>query len=229
MTVRHVVKLGGSLLSRVDWPLHLSRWLESHRDEQILLMVGGGKVIDAIREIDARASLPVDQVHWRCVQLLDATFDIVRWTMPDLKTLDQPSNWEPFVDEPKLRGVWLIRVAAYYVPDVSRDANRAEPETPKNEPRRIRSRLPHDWRTTTDAIAVAMAADAAADRVTLLKSCDPGPNAIVKRSDPSESGDPLQSSPTVIDHWRACGWIDEATPAIAQHFGGTIQLERLPD
>ena len=239
MTVRRIVKFGGSLLSRPEWPDQLRRWLQGHRQEQIVLMVGGGKMIDAIRDIDVHHRLPSDDVHWRCVQLLDATFDVVRWTLPELATIAQQSEWQSFVEAAKTPGIHLLRIAAYYVRETPDAENPSDGDATRPSRGWARHRLPWDWQTTTDAIAVAMAADAAADCVTLLKSCDPGPNAIVSGSSfaaandadtsPFRTSDRSVRSPMTVADWRAAGWIDHATPAIARLFRGTIHLERLPD
>jgi 5-(aminomethyl)-3-furanmethanol phosphate kinase len=71
-----VVKLGGSLLSQPDWPEWLEAWLDEQPPGPKLLIVGGGQAIDAMRQLDRAHRLDTPAMHWRCIRLLDATFEV---------------------------------------------------------------------------------------------------------------------------------------------------------
>jgi len=71
-----VVKLGGSLLSQPRWPEWLELWLGQQPPAAYLLIVGGGQAIDAMRHLDQTHTLDTAAMHWRCIRLLDATFEV---------------------------------------------------------------------------------------------------------------------------------------------------------
>lgn len=151
--MRRVVKLGGSLLIRHDLVDRLRDWYATETPAETLLVVGGGELIDAIRRLDrVRPNNPVE-VHWRCVDMLQATFATVREWFPDW---DSICSAEQFYEHSR-RGFaverpTIVSVGAFY----HRDGNAG---------------LPEDWRTTTDAIAAFLAHRVGAQELLLLKSC----------------------------------------------------------
>lgn len=157
--VRRVVKLGGSLLRQPDLIERLERWLEARSGDENLVIVGGGQIVEAIRELDAIRPGDQAETHWRCVRLLQTTFDIVADWFPhwraiaDGATLERCSKQGFSRDAPT-----LIAVSAFYRPSVAKE-------------------LPEDWRTTTDAISGWLSILVSADRLDLLKSCNVHPQA----------------------------------------------------
>ena len=155
--MRRVVKIGGSLLTRQDLPLVLPNWISQQPPAETLCIVGGGAVIDAIRQLDEIHSCDPAKIHWMCVDLLQTTFQLVAsWF--DWPTVARPDEFQ----ETLIRGFstvspTLIAVSSFYFPA-------ADSLTP--------SILPHDWRTTTDSIAASLARQAHADELVLLKSCE---------------------------------------------------------
>jgi hypothetical protein len=123
-------------------------------------------------------------MHWRCIQMLDATYEVVRELLPDWQTVDQREAWETWAksNDRSLSKKLLVRIGAWYSSDRSTQA--ASLPYP-----------PEDWRTTTDALAVLMAHWCGADRVILLKSV-----AI-----------PVATS---LAHAHREGWVDPACVAI---------------
>ena len=183
-----VVKLGGSLLTAEDLPDRLERFLRPMRDRTVLVIVGGGQLIDAVRRLDQIQSMPPSTLHWRCVDLLDVTFEFAAGRLAFLSPVENPETAN--LDG---GGHHLVRVGSFYRP-------------------RVAGPLPEDWSTTTDAIAVQLAIEVLADRVTLLKSCE------VQQSD----------APEFLAGLSATGVIDAATPAVAERFGGPVRVTRLP-
>lgn len=153
-----VVKIGGSLLRGGNIAERVETYCRSLGDASVWMIVGGGGLIDAVRQLDSLRSLQPIANHWRCVDLLDATFEIA-------------GEWFPFAsaiaDEPRLKtelldrgnAIRLVRVGCFYRPDRTFG-------------------LPRDWTTTTDAIAVAFASHIGCSRVTLLKSCEVPPSSL---------------------------------------------------
>lgn len=58
-----VLKVGGSLLSWPDWPWLLDRLIASMGDMPLALVVGGGAVVDGLRQIDSAAPQPASLMH----------------------------------------------------------------------------------------------------------------------------------------------------------------------
>src|SRR5262245_59141995 len=50
--VLRVVKLGGSLLTWAEWPTACRRWLAMQPPRRTVLIVGGGGMVDAVRNWD---------------------------------------------------------------------------------------------------------------------------------------------------------------------------------
>jgi aspartokinase-like uncharacterized kinase len=156
---RIVVKLGGSFLHRPHGIRAFQSWFADQPPAQWALIVGGGMAIDAMRDLDRLHPLNQTAMHWRCIQLLDATYEVVRELLPDWQTVDQRQAWEDWAtsEDRSQSKQLLVRIGAWY------SSNRATQPASLPYP-------PEDWRTTTDALAILMAHWCRADRVILLKS-----------------------------------------------------------
>jgi aspartokinase-like uncharacterized kinase len=174
MTTVRILKLGGSLLVRPDWPMRLRIWLQRQTPAVNLLIVGGGKIIDAVRELDSIH--PLDQVylHWLCVDLLAATFHISSQLLPEFEPIHDAQQLQALcaslgtnsgagkeVSESATRN-YLLQVAAFY--------SRTTHTTLMDE----------DWSTTSDSIAAWLARQAQAEELVLFKSV----SAPAGRNDP---------------------------------------------
>ena len=188
--MRRVVKIGGSLLLRQDLPSQLNNWFSRQRPAENIVIIGGGELIDAIRKLDKlRPGNPVE-VHWRCVKLLQTTFQIMCDWFPSWESVRTEEAFQRGVNFGFSSGKpTLIEVSAFY---------RKGDE----------SGLPLDWRTTTDAIAAALAIKSKANEVVLLKSC---------------SVDPGLS----VNEMAASGIVDEAMPMVADQIA-KLRVEQLP-
>jgi aspartokinase-like uncharacterized kinase len=156
---RMVVKLGGSFLHRPRGIRAFRSWFADQPPAQWALIVGGGMAIDAMRDLDRLHPLDQTAMHWRCIQMLDATYGVVRELLSDWQAVDQRQEWEAWAaseDRSQSKQI-LVRIGAWYSPH------------PSMQPVSF-SYPPEDWRTTTDALAVLMAHRCRADRVILLKS-----------------------------------------------------------
>ncbi|WP_164100430.1 amino acid kinase family protein [Candidatus Laterigemmans baculatus] len=150
---RRVVKLGGSLLSNPRLTAAVGAWLARQPAAQNLVVVGGGETVEAMRNLSRLFPLDDVAMHWRCVRLLRATFEIFAELFPDWQPVAQCERLEELLKVSPRPGEWLIAVDAFYSPG-THDAG-----------------LPVGWETTTDAIAAYLARLAAADELVLLKSC----------------------------------------------------------
>lgn len=154
--MRRVVKVGGSLLGRRDLIGALSTWFDAQSAGETLVVVGGGRLVDAVRDLDAiRPADPVE-THWLCVDLLDITFRLLRDWFPWPAAHTEAQLEQGLACGFSLEHPTLVAVKSFY----GRDRNGSEPL------------LPQDWRTTTDSIAALLARQVSADELVLLKSCD---------------------------------------------------------
>ncbi len=159
--MRRVVKVGGSLLSRKELPAQLRDWFEQQRPAENIVIVGGGELIDAIRNLDSLRPGDASDVHWRCVDLLRTTFEVFCDWFPDWDHVRSDEEFQRGVDFGFSSGKpTIVEVGAFYQ-------------------RGDDSGLPLDWRTTTDSIAAVLGIRSKADEVVLLKSCDLDPDLCV--------------------------------------------------
>lgn len=147
-----VVKVGGSLL---DWPglaASLSAYLASRRGDRLVLVVGGGKFADALRDLDSRQALGEEASHALALRVLDLTAHVLAAIVPGLRAIDDPGEIPP---------AWNLGLVPVLAPRRFLDADDREPDP-----------LSHTWSTTTDAIAARVALRLGAPELALLKSAD---------------------------------------------------------
>ncbi|MDB4749796.1 hypothetical protein OAF83_02705 [Rubripirellula sp.] len=168
--MRRILKIGGSMLLRDNLATAVNGWLDRHPADQTMVIVGGGKLIDAVRELDRQQPMNPQQVHWMCVDLLTITakFAALCLACPLIAT---EADWNTACQERAETGNWpsphwpvtnrptVIAPAVFYSKRTSIPA----------------IKLPDDWRTTTDSIAGLLAHIADADELVLLKSCPIAP------------------------------------------------------
>jgi 5-(aminomethyl)-3-furanmethanol phosphate kinase len=159
---RTVVKLGGSLFDSPSWPDRFQKWLARQTAGCYFVVVGGGKLIDVLRELDANQRLSQTEMHWRCIRALDATFEIASELIPEFGRIASNEQLnqtiEATCDSESVRAHW-VRIGAYYSKELS-PAFQDEPE------------LAQSWDTTSDSLALLLAFRIRAARCFLLKSCE---------------------------------------------------------
>ena len=154
------------MLLREHLTTAVNQWLAAQSAGQTLIIIGGGKLIDAVRELDQQHAMPPQQTHWTCVDLLSVTAnfaaDLFGW--PLLKTEQQ---WDAVVQQNRT----LSSPGVTSLPTVITPAVFYNERTSVSEAGSPISGLPNDWRTTTDSIAALLAHRVDADELVLLKSC----------------------------------------------------------
>ena len=149
--MRRVLKIGGSLLSDASLPGRLDTYAASLPPAETFAIVGGGELIDAMRGLDARFCCNASRIHWRCVDLLRTTFEILGDQLPAWRKITTREQFVASRDNPA--GVpQLVSVDTFYFSGCG-------------------APLPENWSTTTDAIAGWLAMILGADELVLLKSC----------------------------------------------------------
>ena len=142
-----VIKLGGSLLARPTWPDDVGA-LVTQVERPALVVVGGGRIVDALRRIDDTAPRPPAVMHRLAIDCLGLTARLVADALGLPLTVGPRENARLAVlDTPS----WL-------------DAGDAEGT-------RL-ARLPVGWHVTSDSIA-ALVATVHGGGLLLAKSAAP--------------------------------------------------------
>ena len=159
-----VVKIGGSLLTFDLAPQRILQWLESQTPMPTVWIVGGGKLVDCVREWDKIHSIDQETAHWMSIDLMDFNGSLVYAWFPD---------WKVTCDLDQL--------------ETNENANAVfKPSTWLQE---NSSLLPKSWRVTSDSIAAEIANAIAADELVLMKSIDAPPHATIDSLVESETVD----------------------------------------
>jgi len=163
LTERVVIKVGGATLFHANGRMNeLRLLLNRHSDSQIWLLTGGGDLIEAMRTVHRiYPSLDEEEIHWRCVELLDHTWAIAKELLPAHSISSRDELFER-AQECVTPGVHWVRVQSFY----SRANWLQIPACWLPSP---------NWSTTTDALAWLLAKMIHANRVLLMKQCECNP------------------------------------------------------
>jgi len=131
-----VIKFGGSLLTRPEWPEDLLDLVGSSRGSTTIV-AGGGPVVDGLRAIDAACPRPAEVMHALAIEAMRVTARLVA-EATGLPLVGEPEGSESAVVLDAAR--WLAR------------------ESP-------RRKLPAGWDVTSDSIAAMVARELAATLV----------------------------------------------------------------
>jgi 5-(aminomethyl)-3-furanmethanol phosphate kinase len=153
-----VIKVGGSLL---DWPAlpeRLSTYLESQGAEARVLIVGGGKAADVVRELDGVHNLGPRRSHTLALHAMDLTAHLLAALLPTAQVVTRVE---------RLPTLW--RGSALPILSPRRFLDGADARSP--DP------LPASWDVTSDSIAARVAVYLQAQELVLLKSAPIPPDA----------------------------------------------------
>jgi aspartokinase-like uncharacterized kinase len=153
-----VIKVGGSLFEFPALPQAWNRWLAEQPPAVNVLIAGGGKLADVIREADQAWRLGDEAAHWLAINVLAASARLLAAILRDVRL--EP-NWDYLL---QLRNERELAGPIVFCPvEFLRHSEARFPPQP----------LPHDWSVTSDSIAARIAAILGADELVLLKSADP--------------------------------------------------------
>lgn len=160
-----VVKVGGSLFGFGGFVAAFHGWLAEQPPAFNVVIAGGGKLADVIREADAAWGLGDEAAHWLCVDVMGVSARLLATLMPDCRWEDA---WDSLL--PQL-GAGDGRQAIVFSPvQFLRELEADLPPRP----------LPHNWSVTSDSIAARIAQVLPADELVLLKSADPPGDAATR-------------------------------------------------
>lgn len=157
MNIR-VVKLGGSLLTCNELPDMLARWSAEQPPQATLWLVGGGTLVDQVRDLDRRFQLPAETCHRLAIQLMAVNARVVAPMLPGATWTSDLNRFVQRCTGGSTRDGLLDPVAFM---DAVEHHGRCAP-------------LPASWSVTSDSIAALGARAAGATELMLLKSRLPG-------------------------------------------------------
>ena len=182
-----VIKLGGSLLDWPEWPPRFRHWLSEQPPAVNILIVGGGRLVDEIRERDRTVRLDPSAAHWLAIDAMAANIAAVRRLLPEAIAIDRWEDLQKRCQEP------ISGTAS----DATLRARKSVPDTfslpaliafcPRDFLRRVEPHapgpvLPHSWDVTSDSIAARLAAVLGAEELVLLKSAPPPESATLQEA-----------------------------------------------
>ncbi len=181
-TPLRVLKLGGSLLARDDWPRRFRDWIRAESPALNLLIVGGGELIESVRELDRVHHFDQRFTHWLCIDLLASTLRIASQLLPELPVIADAAALNEIIansQTPSMAQTYLVHLDVFYSRKLSATL------------------LPEDWTTTSDALAALLAQQVQADELVLFKSTTP----------PSRASNALELvSSKIVDEAFAAIW-----------------------
>ena len=130
------------------------QWINQQPPMRNVWIVGGGKLINALRGLHAQHDLGEADTHWQAVDLLDITTQVVAKRFPQWPVCE---DLQELVTATQHNDNMLFSVGRWL---------------------RTRSDVPESWSVTTDSIAALLARDLSATECVLLKSTLPtGPKS----------------------------------------------------
>lgn len=165
-----VLKIGGaSLFAPKDEFSNLLAHLRSEHCSALyrtFIIIGGGDTVESMRTLHASfPTLNHRAMHWRCVTLLDATWEVaselIDFAIPIRNQFELQQSL--LIPNPN---TYLVNVGAFYNTSLSPHPSEQSHSSPL---------FPEDsWNTTTDALAWWLAYRINADQVVLVKkkACD---------------------------------------------------------
>jgi 5-(aminomethyl)-3-furanmethanol phosphate kinase len=144
-----VIKLGGSLLGWPQWPIEFRTWRARQSPAADVLVVGGGALVDALREWDRAHCVSTAAAHWLAVGAMGLTARMALELLPDTVLVNDETGLHRDA-EGSLQVFDCERILQKYPAD-----------------------LPHNWHVTSDSIAAYLAKRLEASELVLLKSTLP--------------------------------------------------------
>jgi 5-(aminomethyl)-3-furanmethanol phosphate kinase len=153
-----VVKVGGSLFVQPQFAVRLQAFTARLSDElapvHLVLIAGGGVLVDGLRTIDRVNSISPEFAHWAAIELTDVNARLLQHLLPQLHTTNCFEELQTRCSEV---GTTLFCVAEFL--------RISEPHLPG-------IRLPASWDVTSDSIAARVTEVLNADELVLLKSVE---------------------------------------------------------
>jgi aspartokinase-like uncharacterized kinase len=148
-----ILKVGGSLFDLPDLGPRLERLLAHLPPATNVLIAGGGKIADAVSDLQANFNLTDEETHWLCIEALGITSEALDQLIPAARRTVEPIQ----ILQAPCPSLWILDTEK-----LLRDPNSHQ----------IVTSLPRNATVTTDSIAAAAAVQLNATELILLKSTD---------------------------------------------------------
>jgi len=153
-----VIKLGGSLLTMPNLKQKFQKWCRENPHPLTLIIVGGGPVVDAVRQVHLANPLSEEFAHWVCIDLLQHTARIAHQVLGNAELFETKADLqEPFSGSRVNSTTPIIAIV-----QVALCFDRDYPNMG----------LPESWDVTSDTLAAAFSNMYAAEELVVMKSCD---------------------------------------------------------
>lgn len=153
-----VVKLGGSLLTMPNLKQKFQKWLHENPHPLTLIIVGGGPVVDAVRQVHLANPLSEEFAHWVCMDLLQHTARIAHQVLGNVDLIETMADLQQSLSDSNVNSttpiIAVVQVAICFA--------RENPNMG----------LPESWDVTSDSLAAAFCNMVAAEELVVMKSCD---------------------------------------------------------
>ena len=151
-----IIKIGGSLFDWPDLGPCLRAWLDHHAPPETILVPGGGRLADVVRNLDRTHGLGDEAAHRMALHAMTISAHLLAALLPGSCVIDGPDLAELLWEQ---RRQPILDALAFCESD---DADA----------------LPHTWAVTSDSIAARLAVVAGAAELVLLKSAAPPPGDV---------------------------------------------------
>lgn len=148
-----VIKVGGSLLDVAGLGDRLVAWLARQPPARDVVVVGGGRFVEALRALDRLHRLGDKACHMLAIRAMSLTARLLNALVGQWALVEALDELVDRGDRPAILDPWLYLQAE--------DASSPEPA------------LPHSWDVTSDSIAAQLARRLGARELVLLKSSLP--------------------------------------------------------
>ncbi|GAC1449696.1 MAG: hypothetical protein NVSMB9_33670 [Isosphaeraceae bacterium] len=167
-----VIKVGGSLLTWPQLPARLTDLLSRTRHHSTVLIVGGSRAVDFVRELDSIHGIGQKRAHDLALNALDLTASALTALVPGLRRVDDPDE----IAEARSSGAIPVLAPRRFMEKI---------DHPSPAP------LPATWAVTSDSIAARLAVYLRADELWLLKSTGLGASLTRERAARDGLVDPI--------------------------------------
>lgn len=157
----------------------IRHWLAGQLAAPTLLVAGGGRLADVLRDADRLHGLGETASHWLCLRAMTIHAEMLATLLPEAMLCRSIADW---------RARPMAPLAILDPWSFMRDEERRLPG----------AALPESWQATSDSIAARVAQGIGAGELVLLKSELPRPGATLARASAAGYVDPL------LPHFGGC-------------------------
>ncbi|MAT14971.1 MAG: hypothetical protein CMJ46_06845 [Planctomyces sp.] len=190
-------KIGGSLLSDATLRERLEAFLRTRDDEEFpILLIGGGSLVDEIREVRRNADVSEELCHWEALAAMGVNGAEFALGYPESTIVGYYNHLRKVLKQKKGRPflcAWQL---------LERLESRYELE------------LPHNWDVTSDSIAAWFTITQQFDELRLLKSIPPVSWEQLLRG---ETNGVDRAFKTYLPHLKRLSWVNFRTTEPAIH------------